>query len=96
MNRRGEKPATLEVETVKKEPEKPVDLLANADISRFDRSKRNKRPDRNSGRGERRGHNGEAMRTRSQENHREKGNRRNRDRGGRKCTVAISSKRRLN
>jgi len=84
MNRRGEKPATLEVETVKKEPEKPVDLLANADISRFDRGKGNKRPDRNSGRSERRGHNGEAMRTRSQENHREKGNWRNKDRGRRR------------
>lgn len=84
MNRRGEKPRTLEVETVKKEPEKPVDLLANADISRFDRSKRNKRPDRNSGRSECRGHNGEAIRTRSQENHREKGNWRNRDRGRRR------------
>lgn len=93
MNRRGEKPATLEVETVKKEPAKPVDLLANADISRFDRSKRNKRPDRNSGRGERRGHNGEAMRTRSQENHREKGNRRNRDRGGRRENAPSQSHR---
>lgn len=41
MNKRGQKADTL-IETAKKPaPPKPADLLANADISRFDKSKRN-------------------------------------------------------
>ena len=40
MNRRGEKPESLVEEREKKQPERPKDLLADADISRFDKSKR--------------------------------------------------------
>ena len=54
MNRHGEKPATLDEEAGKKEPEKPVDLLANADISRFDKTRRHKRMPQTRARGERR------------------------------------------
>ena len=44
MNRRGEKPESLEEERHKHHADKPIDLLANADLSRFDKSKRPKRP----------------------------------------------------
>ena len=44
MNRRGEKPDSLEEERHKQHADKPIDLLANADLSRFDKSKRPKRP----------------------------------------------------
>lgn len=45
MNRRGEKPVSLVADGRKKELDKPVDLLAGADISRFDKAKnRKKRP----------------------------------------------------
>lgn len=47
MNRRGEKPESLASETMKKRPEKPVDLLANADLSRFDKNKRPKKQGNN-------------------------------------------------
>jgi len=42
MNRKGEKPITLSDETKAKEQQGPVDLLAGADISRFDKSKHRK------------------------------------------------------
>lgn len=40
MNKKGEKPMSLLDDGKTKEPEKPIDLLANADISRFDKSKK--------------------------------------------------------
>ena len=43
MNRRGEKPLSLASDGAKKAVSKPIDLLEDADISRFDRSKRKKR-----------------------------------------------------
>ncbi len=43
MNRRGEKPVALAGDNSKKQAEQPTDLLANADISRFDKAKRNKK-----------------------------------------------------
>ena len=43
MNRRGEKPDTLQEESMRKAPKKPIDLLADADISRFDKAKRKKK-----------------------------------------------------
>ena len=43
MNKRGEKPASLQAGNAPKEAKKSVDLLANADISRFDKSKRKKK-----------------------------------------------------
>jgi cell fate regulator YaaT (PSP1 superfamily) len=41
MNKQGQKPNSLVEETKKPEPPKPADLLAGADISRFDKSKHN-------------------------------------------------------
>ena len=43
MNRKGEKPTSLVEEHRKKEPAKPIDLLADADISRFDKAKKKKK-----------------------------------------------------
>ena len=47
MNRRGEKPDVLEEERHRKPADKPIDLLANADLSRFDKNKRPKRQNNN-------------------------------------------------
>jgi len=54
MNRRGEKPESLEEERHKQHTDKPIDLLANADLSRFDKSKRPKRPSNGKPKGEKR------------------------------------------
>ena len=43
MNRHGKKPDSLLAEDDKAEPQKPIDLLAEADISRFDKSKKKKK-----------------------------------------------------
>ena len=42
MNRKGEKPLSLLADGERKAPTQPVDLLAGADISRFDKSKKKK------------------------------------------------------
>ncbi len=47
MNKRGEKPLSLQEDGNKKETKRPKDLLADADINRFDKSKRNKNNRRN-------------------------------------------------
>ena len=48
MNKRGEKPETLTGSKERKQPERPKDLLADADISRFDKSRnRGNRNDNN-------------------------------------------------
>ena len=48
MNKRGEKPETLTGSKERKQPVRPKDLLADADISRFDKSKnRGNRNDNN-------------------------------------------------
>ena len=43
MNRQGEKPLSLQEDDRAKEAKKPIDLLADADLSRFDKSKRKKK-----------------------------------------------------
>jgi len=43
MNRRGEKPASLQKDGEGREPKKHVDLLAGGDISRFDKAKKKKK-----------------------------------------------------
>lgn len=43
MNRRGEKPASLQDDGKRKEQNKSADLLANGDITRFDKAKKKKR-----------------------------------------------------
>lgn len=47
MNRNGEKPLSLEENGKVKKENKPIDLLAGADLSRFDKSKRAKRNNKN-------------------------------------------------
>lgn len=47
MNRQGEKPITLTEDGKAQAEKKPIDLLADADISRFDKSKRQKKNNRN-------------------------------------------------
>lgn len=58
MNRKGEKPMSLEHNGKAKEAEKPVDLLAEADLCRFDKA-RNKRKNNNRNRGNRRPNSGQ-------------------------------------
>lgn len=43
MNKRGEKPLSLQSDGNVKKPEKPVDILANYDIARFDKAKKRKK-----------------------------------------------------
>ncbi len=43
MNRRGEKPYSLQPDDIKREPEKPKDLLEGTDLSRFDKAKKKKK-----------------------------------------------------
>ncbi len=43
MNKRGEKPLSLLEDGKVKEPERPADLLADADLSRFDKRKKKKK-----------------------------------------------------
>ena len=43
MNKRGEKPLSLQSEESAKPEKKPIDLLANDDISRFDKSKKRRK-----------------------------------------------------
>ena len=46
LNKRGEKPESLAVNGNVSESERPIDLLADADISRFDKSKKKKNKNR--------------------------------------------------
>ena len=43
MNKRGEKPESLQPDNAKREPERPIDLLAEESITRFDHSKKKKK-----------------------------------------------------
>ena len=43
LNKRGEKPLSLLEDDKQKQTEKPIDLLADADVSRFDKAKRSKK-----------------------------------------------------
>ena len=43
MNKRGEKPLSLTEDGNRQQNDHPTDLLADADISRFDKSRRNKK-----------------------------------------------------
>jgi cell fate regulator YaaT (PSP1 superfamily) len=50
MNRRGEKPLSLMQDDKARATKKPVDLLADADVSRFDKAKKNKKNKKNKNR----------------------------------------------
>ena len=63
MNRKGEKPASLQDDGKRKEQSKHVDLLANGDITRFDKAKKKKK--QGGGKGQQRsGANGEGRQLR--------------------------------
>ncbi len=47
MNRNGQKPVSLQEEGLRKEPAKPIDLLAGESISRFDKAKKKKKKPNN-------------------------------------------------
>jgi len=49
MNKRGEKPSSLQPDDAEVVPQRPVDLLADADISRFDKAKKKKKKSRPQG-----------------------------------------------
>lgn len=49
MNRHGERPEMLQTSENVKAPARPIDLLADADISRFDKSKKKRKPKKNGG-----------------------------------------------
>lgn len=49
MNKHAQKPSSLQDDGSRKEPAKPVDLLAGGDISRFDKAKRHKKKSVNEG-----------------------------------------------
>ena len=49
MNRRGEKPESLQPDTEAKKPQGPVDLLAGDSITRFDKAKKKKKKKQRSG-----------------------------------------------
>ena len=53
MNKRGERPLSLQEDGKKREADRPKDLLADADINRFDKSKRRKNKSRNNDHGRR-------------------------------------------
>lgn len=43
LNKQGEKPDSLQAEENQKQPERPIDLLADADLSRFDKQRKKKK-----------------------------------------------------
>ena len=53
MNKRGERPLSLQEDGKKREADRTKDLLADADINRFDKSKRRKNKNRNNDHGHR-------------------------------------------
>ena len=52
MNKRGEKPLSLQEDGKVKTEKRPIDLLADADISRFDKTKKKKKKNKNRGGGD--------------------------------------------
>ena len=49
MNKRGEKPSSLQPDDMEVVPQRPTDLLADADISRFDKAKKKKKKSKSQG-----------------------------------------------
>lgn len=54
LNRKGIKPETLSEESGNREPEQPTDLLADADIARFDKQRKQKRKPKHKAQGSQR------------------------------------------
>jgi hypothetical protein len=71
MNKRGEKPLKLTSNGSDNTPQKPKDLLADADISRFDKAKKKKKK-KNKNHGENKG-GGEQNKNGNNHQHHQKG-----------------------
>lgn len=85
LNRRGIKPESLLEETRRQEPKKPVDLLEQESLTRFDRSRKNKGGDNNGA-----GNNGNANGNRNKNKKKKSNN--NRPQGGEQSATPQSSK----
>ena len=89
LNRRGIKPESLLEETRRQEPKKPVDLLEQESLTRFDRSRKNKGGDNNGG-GNNGNGNGNANGNRNKNKKKKSNN--NRPQGGEQSAAPQSSK----
>lgn len=87
LNRRGIKPESLLEETRRQEPKKPVDLLEQESLTRFDRSRKNKGGDNN---GASNNGNGNANGNRNKNKKKKSNN--NRPQGGEQSAAPQSSK----
>ena len=50
MNKQGEKPLSLQEDGAPKKQERPVDLLENESLTRFDKNKKKRKPKNRNGR----------------------------------------------
>ena len=73
MNKRGEKPLQLTSDGTDKEPQKPKDLLADADIARFDKAKKKKKK-KNKNHGDNKGANNEQGKENAEQQNKPNGN----------------------
>nr|WP_302830333.1 regulatory iron-sulfur-containing complex subunit RicT [uncultured Bacteroides sp.] len=87
LNRRGIKPESLLEETRRQEPKKPVDLLEQESLTRFDRSRKNKGSDNNGA-----GNNGNGNANGNRNKNKKKKSNNNRPQGGEQSAAPQSSK----
>ena len=87
LNRRGIKPESLLEETRRQEPKKPVDLLEQESLTRFDRSRKNKGGDNNGT-----GNNGNGNANGNRNKNKKKKSNNNRPQGGEQSAAPQSSK----
>ena len=73
MNKRGEKPLQLTSDDTDKGPQKPKDLLADADIARFDKAKKKKKK-KNKNHGDNKGANNEQGKVNAEQQNKPNGN----------------------
>ncbi|MBQ4449557.1 MAG: hypothetical protein II900_03920 [Prevotella sp.] len=73
MNKRGEKPLQLTSDDTDKGPQKPKDLLADADIARFDKAKKMKKK-KNKNHGDNKGANNEQGKVNAEQQNKPNGN----------------------
>ena len=73
MNKRGEKPVQLTSDGTGKEPQRPKDLLADADIARFDKAKKKKKK-KNKNHGDNKGANNDQGKVNAEQQNKPNGN----------------------
>ena len=73
MNKRGEKPVQLTSDGTDKEPQRPKDLLADADIARFDKAKKKKKK-KNKNHGDNKGANNDQGKVNAEQQNKPNGN----------------------